>query len=483
MAPSFSSTHSGDSSGQLPDSQSQTTFSSTGSDVASIHTFGPREKSPCKVLIVGAGVGGLMLALCLERAGIDYILLERTQQLPVPKTTIQLGPNTLRVIEQLGLLDEVMQFAKPVSGLTLMKHNMTVSGRIDALLYKERYGHYASIVLRSEFLRILISHLPQGKVLWGKYVLEIVNGNAGVQVRCSNGYVEEADIIIGADGAYSAVRQNIYRTMKTKNLLPKSDQEPLKHTLNAIIGISQPLDGSRFPVAYQQFCEASVVVGKDPSYSLWLSPLTNNRMFWSVSGDLLKPEDGDNTNFKQSEFGPEAVDAVCGLIQDLELPWGGTLADLIECTQRDHMTKIMVEEKQFKTWHYGRVALIGEACHKFPPFSGQGAEQAIMDAIYLANHLYRLDDVPVHEDYLKIFESYQRRRSPLVKDAAQMTNAMTHLMNTQGVSADVKRKVLFSLPDWLKNVGADKLQVRPLLDFLAPVDDRGKKAVKSSNVM
>ncbi|KAF9542813.1 hypothetical protein EC957_001533 [Mortierella hygrophila] len=474
MAPSFSSTHSGDSSGQLPDSQSQTTFSSTSSDIASIHTFGPREKSPCKVLIVGAGVGGLMLALCLERAGIDYVLLERTQQLPVPKTTIQLGPNTLRAMEQLGLLDEVMQIAKPVSGLTLMKHNMTVSGRIDTLFFKERYGHYSSIVLRSDFLRILISHLPQGKVLWGKYVLEIVNGNAGVQVRCSNGYIEEADIIIGADGAYSAVRQNIYRTMKTKNLLPKSDQEPLKHTLNAIIGISRPLDGSRFPVAYQQFCETSLVIGKDPLYSLWLCPIANNQLVWSVSGDLLKPEDGDNTNFKQSEFGPEAVDAVCGLIQDLELPWGGTLADLIECTQRDHMTKIMVEEKQFKTWHYGRVALIGE---------GQGAEQAIMDAIYLANHLYRLDDVPVHEDYLKIFESYQRRRSPLVKDAAQMTHSMAHLMNTQGVSADVKRKVLFSLPDWLKNVGADKLQVRPLLDFLAPVDDRGKKAVKSSNVL
>lgn len=153
--------------------------------------------------------------------------------------------------------------------------------------------------------------------------------------------------------------------MKTKNLLPKSDQEPLKHTLNAIIGITQPLDGSRFPVAYQQFSEVTVVVGKDPLYSLWLSPIINNRMVWSVSGELLKPEDGDNTNFKQSEFGPEAVDAVCGLIQDLELPWGGTLADLIECTQRDHMTKIMVEEKLFKTWHYGRVALIGEGESSF----------------------------------------------------------------------------------------------------------------------
>ncbi|KAG0377071.1 hypothetical protein BGX24_006752 [Mortierella sp. AD032] len=475
MAPSFTSTFSSENgSRNSPASQSQITFSSTSSDIASIHTFGPRENSPCKVLIVGAGVGGLMLALCLERAGIDYVLLERTHQLPVPKSTIQLAANTLRAIEQLGLLEEVMQIAKPVSKMTLMKQNMSVTGRMDALFFKERYGHYSCIVQRSDFLRILLSHIPTTKVLWGKYVLEIVNGNAGVQCRCSNGYVEEADIIIGADGASSAVRQNIYRAMKQKNLLPKSDQEPLKHNLNAIIGVTKPLDEFRFPAAYQKFSEVTVVVGKDPLYTLWLSPIANNRVVWSVSGELLKPEEGDNTSFKQSEFGPEVVDATCGLIQDLEIPYGGTMADLIECTERDHITKVMIDEKHYKTWHYGRAALIGE---------GQGAEQAIMDAIYLANHLYRLDDHPVHDDFTKIFESYQRRRSPIVKSAAQLTHSMSHLMNTQGVGADVKRKLMFSLPDWVKNAGADKMQVRPLLDYLAPVEDRAKKSVTAANAM
>ncbi|KAG0271756.1 hypothetical protein BGZ95_000378 [Linnemannia exigua] len=257
--------------------------------------------------------------------------------------------------------------------------------------------------------------------------------------------------------------------MKQKNLLPKSDQEPLKHNLTAIIGVTKPLDGSRFPAAYRQFSEVTVVVGKDPLYTLWLSPIVDHRVVWSVSGELLKPEEGDNTNFKQSEFGPEVIDATCGLIQDLEIPYGGTLADLIECTERDHITKVMIDDKHYKTWHYGRTALIGE---------GQGAEQAIMDAIYLANHLYRLDDHPVHEDFTKIFESYQRRRSPVVKNAAQLTHSMSHLMNTQGIGADVKRKVLFSLPDWVKNAGADKMQVRPLLDYLAPVEDRARKSVK-----
>ncbi|KAF9918396.1 hypothetical protein FBU30_000224 [Linnemannia zychae] len=482
MALSFTSTFSSESSRNSPASQSQTTLSSATSDMASIHTFGPRENSPCKVLIVGAGVGGLMLAVCLERAGIDYVVLERTQQLPVPKATIQLAANTLRAIEQLGLLEEVMQISKPVSMMTLMKHNLTVSGRLDALFCKERYGHYSCVVRRSEFLQILISQLPPHKLLWNKYVLEIVNGNAGVQVRCSNGYVEEGDIIIGADGAYSAVRQNIYRTLKTKGLLHKSDQEPIKHTLNAITGITNPLDPARFPAVLEPFSEVILVVGKEPLYSLWLTPIVENRVVWSVSGELLKPEEGSCESFKHSEFGPEVVDSTCRLIQDIKIPWGGTMKDLIACTQRDYITKIMIEEKQYKTWHYGRAALIGEGM-VFAPFSGQGAEQAMMDAICLANLLYRLDDNPVHEDFIRVFEAYHRKRLPIVKNAVNITHSMSYLMNTQGISADMRRKVLFSLPDWVKNASADKMQVRPLLDYLAPVEDRAKKGIHPSNVL
>lgn len=205
-----------------------------------------------------------------------------------------------------------------------------------------------------------MSRMPPGKVQWGRYVLEIVSGNAGVQCRCANGYVEQADILVGADGAYSAVRQNLYKTLREKNLLPKSDMETLKFTLNAIVGLTNPLDLDRYPAVGGRFSEVNIVVGKDSPYTLWLSPTSGNRVAWSVTGELLTPERGKDVNFKQSEFGPEAVDAVCALVQDLEIPWGGTMADLISFTDRDCITKLMVEEKHYKTWHYGRTVLIGE---------------------------------------------------------------------------------------------------------------------------
>ncbi|KAF9557839.1 hypothetical protein BGW38_009140, partial [Lunasporangiospora selenospora] len=100
--------------------------------------LGPHATSPFKVLIVGAGIGGLTLAYCLQRAGIDFVVLERAQHVSLmSKTTIQLTANTLHVIEQLGLLDEVMRVAKPVSGIKLMKYNMTQVGKMDTMYCKD----------------------------------------------------------------------------------------------------------------------------------------------------------------------------------------------------------------------------------------------------------------------------------------------------------------------------------------------------------
>jgi len=79
-----------------------------------------------------------MMAVCLERAGIDYVVLERLTQLAPPKSTIQLSANSLRAIEQLGLLDEVLKVSKPVSTVKLRRQDMSIIGTMDAMFYKER---------------------------------------------------------------------------------------------------------------------------------------------------------------------------------------------------------------------------------------------------------------------------------------------------------------------------------------------------------
>ncbi|KAG0332701.1 hypothetical protein BG000_009811 [Podila horticola] len=444
--------HSSFRSGRTP------SVASSSQSGSSHHPMGPKPYSPFKILIVGAGVGGLMLGFCLEQAGIDYVILDKMRGPPTTKSTIQMTGNTLRAIEQLGLLEEVMRIAKPVSSIVLRRPNMSTVGKIDTMYLKERYGHHSCIVQRSELCQLLVSRMPQEKIQWDRRVLEVVSGDAGVQCRCSNGHVEQADILIGADGAHSSIRQNLYRTLREKNILPKSDAEPLKCTQNSIIGMTNPLDPERYPAAGARFSEVNIIVGKDDGshYTMWLSPASGNRIVWSVTGELLSPGDSD-VNFRQSEFGPEAVDAVCGLIQDLKTPFGDTLGDLIGQSQRDNITKVMIEEKHYKTWFYGRTALIGEACHKFVPFSGQGAEQAILDAVCLVNLLYKLDRNSL-PDITKAFQDYYDQRHHVLKTAFNVSSYMSNLMDSHGLTGELKRTMTFNMPAWVTNSSTDKIQ-------------------------
>ncbi|KAG0019881.1 hypothetical protein BGZ81_009546 [Podila clonocystis] len=437
-----------------------------------------QEPPKFKVLIVGAGIGGLMLGYCLERCGIEYVILEKMGYLNVPKSAIQLTANTLLAIEQMGLLPEVMRIAKPVSCVTLRKHNMTVVGKLDTLYCKERYGYHSLVVKRTEFCEILIKRMGSHRIQWNRKVLEVVNGNAGVQCRCANNHVEQGDIIVGADGAHSAVRQNLYRSLLNKNVLPKSDTEDLKFTQNAVMGLTNPLDLEVYPAVGARFTECHIVIGKESPYTMWISTTAGNRVNWCVTGPLLTP-DKITQNFKVSEFGPEAVEAVCDLIHHLKIPFGGTLGDLIAKTPKECITKVLVEEKHYKTWHYGRTVLIGEAVHKFASFSGQGAEQAILDAICLVNLLNNQKTYELHE-LTKVFETYYEERSPVTKAAVQVSGQVANLLNSQGYSSEFKRKIVFNLPSWVRTSSVDKMQVRPMLDFLPKIEDRGSRSIKSA---
>ncbi|KAI1319859.1 hypothetical protein EDD11_002853 [Mortierella claussenii] len=468
----------------VPSNRTVTSFSTTHSNPSSFAfpCSAHQEEPTFKVLIVGGGIGGLMMGHCLERAGIDYVILERMQGLQVPKATIQLTSNTLCALEQLGLLDEVLSVAKPISRITMRKHNMSVVGKIDCLHVKERQGHYSYLVQRTEFCQILMSRMRSDRILWGRYVLEIVSGDGGVQCRCANGQVIQGDVLVGADGAYSAVRQNLYKNLKDKGLLPKHDMESLKFTQNAMVGMSRPLNVDRFPEAAAEFGEVHIVTGKDASpYTLWITPASGNRITWSVTGPLLTSNKSEQ-NFMVSQFGSEDVDKTCRLVESLEIPYGGTLGDLIAETPRECMTKILVEEKHYKTWYHGRTVLIGEACHKFVSFSGQGAEQAMLDAICLVNLFSKIQSPYPLASISEAFQIYHASRLPSVKAAVQSSGQVANLINGVGVGSEVLRKIVFNLPTWVQALSIDKVQVRPLLEFLPMIPDRGSKSVKAASI-
>lgn len=83
-----------------------------------------------KVLIVGGGLGGLVLGILLERAGIDYLILEQSVLIRPYGSLIVISSLVLPLMEQLGLLDEIERASIPFGGITLFRHDQSVIGKI-----------------------------------------------------------------------------------------------------------------------------------------------------------------------------------------------------------------------------------------------------------------------------------------------------------------------------------------------------------------
>ncbi|KAF9095863.1 hypothetical protein BGX23_012497 [Mortierella sp. AD031] len=179
--------------------------------------------NPC-IVIVGAGIAGLSLAIMLERAGMHrYVILERGSEFRALGSAIVLSAMMLRCFEQLGLLEELIAVSKPTTGAVFLDENMGFIGSLPSIFIGQRYGYFNIILTRPDFHRILRSHVPQHKVYFSKKVLEVIQTSERAQVRCSDNSIYHADIVIGADGAYSGIRQSMYRTILAHSRKPTAN--------------------------------------------------------------------------------------------------------------------------------------------------------------------------------------------------------------------------------------------------------------------
>ncbi|KAF9917068.1 hypothetical protein FBU30_001027 [Linnemannia zychae] len=509
-----------------------------------------------RVLIVGGGIGGLMLGLMLERAAIDYIILERSSEIRPLGSAISLNGTVLRVIEQLGLLEDLHKISKFSGRLHLVKEDTTTQGHIDLEHFCE------SLVLgRPDLLQLLVSRIPPGKLVLGKRVLSTARTEFGVLVRCSDNTAYEGDLLVGADGAYSSIRQNMYKELKDKKMLPRSDSKPLKFDQNVVVGITDELDPEKYPVLKQNFAELHGIIGNKAPYTMWLIPIVGNKFAWSIGGRILDSDVGkeDVRSFSFAEWFPEFATDVCDLVRDFVLPdlsrsyqddghykdrktdtdmhhhdsdaasltesschstlsteessnastrgnreiksepliisaqihlpdnipgllprrqtptaKPGTVGEIIDATPNDRISKVMLESKLFKTWYHERTVLIGDSCHKILPFAGQGATQAILDCISLANALYDMNTIS-DDDITKAFKRYTRERFPVTKNAVSGSQSFGKLLNIKGKLSDFVRTITFNkVPHWLLRMVTDKLHLhRPQLTYLPMVPDRG----------
>ncbi|KAF9971750.1 hypothetical protein BGZ73_005221 [Actinomortierella ambigua] len=424
------------------------------------------------VLVVGAGLGGLMAAALMERANISYTVLERAKEIKALGSAIALSANILPVFEQLGIYEEFRSFSSYVyHGIVKDEAGKVVSDS-DYTILEERYGYKSYVCSRPVLHELLLRQIPEHKVLFNKRVLSIQQSEEGVSVRAADNTTYHGHIVIGADGAYSSVRQSMYKQMKDIGKLPKEDDEELPFSTICLVGTSGPMPPEMCVQSPEGDCRYECSITKDSPVLVAQFLLPDNSVAWMVNHYI-----GDNATrnerFRNSEWGPEAVDQMVSEVAHLKAPFGGTIGDYIKNTPSHLISKVLLEEKMFETWHHGRTVLIGDACHKMFPAAGQGAVNAMQDAVVLVNVLDALpSDRPA--DIHKAFKIYKQERFQFAKMSYEASIQFGELVKT-GVRADVMRFMFRNmLPRfmWIKQLDM-MLRHRPQVAFLPIIEPKG----------
>ncbi|MEU8046193.1 FAD-dependent monooxygenase [Micromonospora echinofusca] len=356
-------------------------------------------------VVVGAGIGGLGAAVGLHRAGWRVTVLERAAAFRPVGAGLVLQANGLRCLDALGLGAAVRQRGRAdVSGGTRRADGRWLA-RIGPGELARALGTPAVGIHRAALHEILLGALPDGVVLTGAEVRAVTtDGEVTYQGRDAAARTS-ADLVIGADGIHSTVR----------GLLWPEAAAPAPIGVTAWRGVTPTWDG-----------ELIAAVSWDRGAEFGMVPLTDGRVYWfaSVNAAPGAPA-GDELARVRERFGR----------------WHDPIPALIAATGTVLRDDLACLDEPLSTYVKGRVVLTGDAAHAMTPNLGQGANQALEDAVVLASVAGRPDG-PL---------AYDRQRRPRSQRVARASRAVgrfgQQLENPVAVAA--RDAVLRLTPPWL----------------------------------
>ncbi|ORZ28843.1 hypothetical protein BCR41DRAFT_366555 [Lobosporangium transversale] len=378
-----------------------------------------------KVLIVGAGLGGLTLGALLEKAGVPYEIYDRMAEIRALGAALGVGATVAPVFKQIGIWDEFVSLGKAMHTIDNYNEQRQLEFSMDFRSMQEMGGSTNYISSRAAVHSLIQRQIPAEKIHLSKRLVSIKQtepldgngGSGGIQIQFADNTTAEGDILVGADGAYSSVRLSLYEQLQKENKSPPSDSAGLPYSCVCLVGRTHPLDPAEFPELDDPICRFTSVMATDKPYSWSIWTVKDNVYCWVVTHYLDGVSSLDHSTFQNAEWGPGAAESMCKHVRDFAIPGGLnnslTIGDLID--RSPLISKVLLEEKVFDTWYSGRTVLLGDAAHKVHPASGSGAWNAMHDAIVLANWLNVLSSSASVSEIEAVFEEYKKERYPVVK--------------------------------------------------------------------
>ena len=395
-----------------------TNCNGSGIVVATKAPFADQEKYP-HVAIIGGGIGGVALAVACLHRGIPFTIYERDANFDTRSQGYGLTlQQAHKAIEGLGLftLKEGVISTRHVVHTT--EGNIIGEWGVRKWIQSEEKPtnkrsniHIARQSLRLALLEQLGGHK---KVQWGHQLLDLKkNQNGGIDLQFQvKGMIKSttSDIVVGADGIRSIVRKLIIGEQKT----------PLRYLgCIVILGIC-PLDV--IDVKNRSLLDsATVFQTANGTERIYVMPYTTDSVMWQLSFPITEVKAKE-----LSVLGPKALhhEAIS------RTQWHEPIPQIVRATRTSQVSGYPVYDREILDPKLlraaGNITLIGDAAHPMSPFKGQGANQALLDALALARHitsgcrpLSAWRSIGFRESVLQAFESKMIERSTVkVNDSA-----------------------------------------------------------------
>jgi FAD-dependent urate hydroxylase len=346
--------------------------------------------SPLRILVVGAGVGGISIARGLLRDGHDVTVFEKRPDATAGGGAVTIWSNGSAVLTQLGV--DMTDAGQLISAVRVVTSAGRRLAKFDVTAVVDRLGAPVRMVPRRVLLERLLAGFPADRIRCNCRVVAVVSSPDGVRVEFDDGSFADGDLLIGADGLHSVVRDVLGAQPAAptgwcswQGLVALPDV-PEKHI-------------------------AQIIVGEHGSVGLWPAGGPNLQWWFDLpwSTDFQRP--GRPIEMIRSTFAgwSESIDRVLDTLTD----------DDLARSPFPHFRHPIP-----RTPGRGRLTLLGDAAHTMPPTLAQGTNQALLDAMVLCRALSELEkhQGPGNHDLSSALRWYERTRHRKVKAVSWMAS-------------------------------------------------------------
>jgi len=353
-----------------------------------------------QVVIIGAGIGGLAAALTLRRAGIEVRLFEQAPQLREVGAGVQISPNATRILVRLGLAGALERFGVRPAALAVRRWD---DGRLIARHplageCEREFGAPYYHFYRPELLEVIASALPADLIHLDHRCVGLTQRGDRVEARFHNGALAESDLIVGADGIHSTVRELMLGPeaprfsghVAYRGLVPAG----------RVAHLGLELSGYSWWGPEHHFVHYFVGAGARYLNFVAVTPGEWRIESWTAKGEVADA-------LKEFSGWHPQVRAIIGAADSINR-WA------------------LYDRDPLPHWSVGGVTLMGDAAHAMLPYMAQGAVQAIEDAAVLARCLERVDGrgvVPA----LGRYEETRRPRATRCQEGSRRNGVIYHL--------------------------------------------------------